>query len=166
MTITVDKKEWERLKKNFLKAERASIDVGWMESDRYGPENDNLPMAQVAKWNEEGHNNGQGSLVTGSETPPRPFMRVGFKNALLSGQNDKNFRMIVDAVAEGKNIFQPMRIAGPAFRQTLQEVMMRWDDPRNSDFTIDQKGFNDPLYHTGQLIAGVSFMVKQGGSEV
>lgn len=53
MTITVDKKVWEKLKKNFLKAEQASIDVGWFQSDRYGPENDNLPMAQVAQWNED-----------------------------------------------------------------------------------------------------------------
>lgn len=166
MSVQVDKRVWEKLKKNFIAAEKASVQVGWFESDRYGPENDNLPMAQVAMWNELGHNNGEGSLVPGSETPPRPFMRVGFKNALESGQNDKNFRMIVEAVAEGKSVFQPMRIAGPAFRQTLQEVMMKWDTPPNSDFTIDQKGFNDPLYETGQLIMNVGFRVKQGGGDV
>lgn len=157
--ITSDKRVWERLKKNFLKQEQTKLQLGWFESDRYGSENDNLPMAQVAAWNEMGHNNGEGSLVPGAETPPRPFMRVGLRKELKSGSNDKEFKKIVQAVAEGKSVFQPMRESGPAFKRTLQETMMRWDTPPNADFTVDLKGFNDPLYHTGQLISSVGFKV-------
>ena len=165
MGLIVDKSAWNKLKKNFLQAESVEGRVGWFESDRYGSDNDNLQMAQVAKWNDLGHNNGAGALIPYSETPPRPFMRVSFKNALKAGVNDKEFKEMVVAVASGKSIMQPLKSAGTEFKNTLRKVMIDFDNPRNSDITEALKGFNDPLIETSQLVANVNYEVAKKGAD-
>ena len=161
MGVTVDKSVWNKLKKNFRLAEQVEGRLGWFPEDRYGSDNDNLPMAQVARWNEEGHINGSGSLFPGAETPPRPFMRVNLKNALKTGVNDREFREMVEAVAEGKSILQPLKMSSAAFKDTLRQVMIDFNDPKNTDLTVDIKGFNDPLIETSQLVANVNYKVSK-----
>lgn len=163
MGLTVDKRQWEKLKKNFIEAQKVEGRLGWFPEARYGPENENLQMAQVAKWNEEGHNNGSGALIPGAETPPRPFMRVSLRNELVSGSNDKEFRRMVEAVAEGKSILQPLKQAGNEFKNTLRQVMIDFDDPKNAALTIQLKGFDDPLINSGQLVANVDYKVSKKG---
>lgn len=165
MKITVDKSVWNKLKKNFRQAEQVEGRLGWFPEDRYGSDNDNLPMAQVAKWNEEGHNNGVGSLVPGAETPPRPFMRVSFRNSLKAGANDKEFRQIVQAVVEGKSVLQPLKYAGEAFENTLRKAMIDFKSPGNAALTIEMKGFDDPLIETSQLVANVNYKVSKRGAD-
>jgi len=165
MGLTVDKSAWNKLKKNFLQAEQYEGRVGWFPEDRYGSDNDNLQMAQVAKWNEEGHINGAGSLVPNAETPPRPFMRVSFRNALKAGANDREFREIVQAVVDGKSVLQPLKSAGKAFENTLRKVMLDFDNPPNAALTIEMKGFDDPLIKTSQLVANVNSKVAKKGAD-
>lgn len=159
MGITVDKTKWNLLKKQLLKAEQLEGKLGWFAEDRYGANNDNLPMAQVAAWNDQGHNNGEGSLIPGAETPPRPFMRIGLPRALESGVNDKEFRAIVQAVLDGKSTLLPLQQASNDFRDTLRTVMLNWSTPPNAPITVELKGFNDPLVNTGELIANVNYKV-------
>lgn len=163
MSITVNKSAWNKLKKELLKAEQYEGRVGWFPEDHYGSDNENLQMAQVAKWNEEGHNNGAGSLVPDAETPPRPFMRVSFRNALKAGANDREFREIVQAVVEGKSVMQPLKSAGKAFENTLRKVMIDFNNPGNAALTIEMKGFDDPLIKTSQLVANVNYKVSKKG---
>ena len=165
MSVIVDKSVWNKLKKNFQQADSVELRTGWFESDRYGSDNDNLQMAQVAKWNEEGHNNGAGSLVPNAETPPRPFMRVSFRNALKSGANDKEFRQIVQAVVEGKSVLQPLKSSGKAFENTLRKVMIDFNNPPNAPLTIEMKGFDDPLINSSQLVANVNSKVAKKGAD-
>lgn len=165
MGLIVDKSAWNKLKKNFLQADSFEARVGWFPEDRYGSENDNLQMAQVAKWNEEGHNNGAGSLVPDAETPPRPFMRVSFRNALKAGSNDREFRQIVQAVVEGKSVMQPLKSSGRAFENTLRKVMIDFDNPGNAALTIEMKGFDDPLINSSQLVANVNSKVAKKGAD-
>lgn len=160
MKLTVDKKAWLDLKKSFTKAEMFENQLGWFEENRYGSDNDNLPMAQVAKWQEEGTEGGQGN---GSGIPPRPFMRVGLYDRLKGGENKESFKRIITAVANGQDVFKALHREGDSFRQTLRQVMMDWDTPRNAPTTIKLKRFDDPLIESSELISNVtSKTVKRG----
>ena len=161
MKITVDKSPWLALKKSFAKAETLENRLGWFEENRYGSDNDNLPMAQVAKWQEEGTEGGQGN---GSGIPPRPFMRVGLNDRLRGGENKESFKRIIIAVANGQDVFKALHREGDSFRQTLRQVMIDWDTPRNSPVTIELKGFDDPLIESSELISNVSVKTTKRGT--
>ena len=156
MKLTVDKKVWNNLKKSFAKAEMLEDQVGWQADAVYGSDNENLPMAQVAQWLEEG--------VASKNIPPRPFMRVGFKAALSKGANDASFKRIVTAVANGQDVFKALHKEGDSFRQTLRQVMIDWDTPRNAPTTVELKGFDDPLIETSELISNITSKTTKRGT--
>jgi hypothetical protein len=156
MKLTVDKSVWNNLKKSFAKAEMLEDRLGWFEENQYGSDNDNLPMAQVANWLEEG--------VASKNIPPRPFMRVGLKAALSKGANDASFKRIVTAVANGQDVFKALHKEGDSFRQTLRQVMIDWDTPRNAPSTVELKGFDDPLIETSELISNVTVKTTKRGT--
>lgn len=163
--LNIDKSGWKKLKKNLKDAETYNVNLGWFPEQVYGPENSNLPMAYVAKITEEGHVNGADSLIPGAITPPRPFMRVGLKGALKSGANKQQFQSMIEAVLEGKSVLAAMQKTLPAFEQTLKQVMLDWDTPRNAPLTVRMKGFDDPLYNSGELIDNVTAKVQKKGSD-
>ena len=156
MKLTVDKKVWNNLKKSFAKAEMFEDQVGWQADAVYGSDNENLPMAQVAQWQEEG--------VASKNIPPRPFMRVGFKAALSKGANDASFKRIVTSVANGQDVFKALHKEGDSFRQTLRQVMIDWDTPRNAPTTVELKGFDDPLIETSELISNITSKTTKRGT--
>lgn len=156
MKLTVDKKVWNNLKKSFDKAETLENQLGWFEENRYGSDNENLPMAQVAQWIEEG--------VASKNIPPRPYMRVGLRGALMKGSNDASFKRIITAVANGQDVFKALHKEGDSFRQSLRQVMLDWDTPPNSPTTIELKGFDDPLIESSELISNVSVKTTKRGT--
>ena len=156
MKLTVDKSVWNNLKKSFDKAEMLENRLGWFEENRYGSDNENLPMAQVAQWIEEG--------VASKNIPPRPYMRVGLRGALMKGSNDASFKRIITAVANGQDVFKALHKEGDSFRQSLRQVMLDWDTPPNSPTTIELKGFDDPLIESSELISNVSVKTTKRGT--
>ena len=120
----------------------------------YGSDNDNLPHAQVAQWIEEG--------VASKNIPPRPYMRVGFRDSLAKGANDASFKRMVAAVANGQDVFRAFHREGDSFRQTLRQTMIDWDTPPNSPVTIELKEFDDPLIESSELISNVSSKTVRG----
>ncbi len=94
--ITVDKSGWEKIKKNLLQANQETLKVGFFD-DRYGPENNNLPVAVVARFMEEGDP---------VKYPPRPFMRVGFLPRLKTAEYVPLFQSVITSVLEGKATFK------------------------------------------------------------
>jgi hypothetical protein len=155
MKFTVDKRAWLDLKKSFAKAEMYEDQLGWQDSS-YGSDNENLPHAQVAQWIEEG--------VASKNIPPRPYMRVGLRGALMKGSNDASFKRIITAVANGQDVFKALHKEGDSFRQTLRQVMIDWDTPPNSPTTIELKGFDDPLIESSELISNVSVKTTKRGT--
>ena len=156
MKFTVDKRAWLDLKKSFAKAEMYEDQLGWFEDNRYGSDNDNLPMAQVAQWIDEG--------VASKNIPPRDFIRTGLTNDLKRGTNDASFKRIITAVANGQDVFKALHKEGDSFRQTLRQVMIDWDTPPNSPTTIELKGFDDPLIESSELISNVSVKTAKRGT--
>ena len=155
MKLTVDKRAWLDLKKSFAKAEMYEDQLGWQDTS-YGSDNESLPHAQVAQWIEEG--------VASKNIPPRPYMRVGLRGALMKGSNDASFKRIITAVANGQDVFKALHKEGDSFRQTLRQVMIDWDTPPNSPTTIELKGFDDPLIESSELISNVSVKTAKRGT--
>ncbi len=151
--VVVDKSAWTKLKKSFLQAEKLENQVGWLDTS-YGSDNDNLPHAQVAQWIEEG--------VASKNIPPRPYMRVGFRDSLAKGANDASFKRMVAAVADGQDVFRAFHREGDSFRQTLRQTMIDWDTPPNSPVTVELKGFDDPLIESSELISNISSKTVRG----
>lgn len=148
MKFTKNTAQWDKLKANLLK-NIPQLNTGFFSNSSYGPENDNLPVATVAQWNEEGS----------SDNPPRPFMRVGFGGVLRAGKLDKNIANAITRIAEGESPMQSLKILGPVFVNEMRQQIIDWDSPANSPRTVAEKGFNDPLRDTDTMLNSVDYRV-------
>ncbi|WP_443699027.1 hypothetical protein [Pseudomonas sp.] len=159
MSVVVNTKVWDKLKANFNKSQEKEIQLGWFPENKYGADKGNVQMAQVAHLNEEGHTNGSDSMFPGAYTPPRPFMRIGLKEALVSGSNTVQFDAMIKAVVSGQSVLKSLQQAVIPLEHTLRKVMEDWDTPGNAPATIALKGFDNPLHNSGELIANVTAKV-------
>lgn len=155
--LTVDKSAWTKMKKDLLKATNQEVQVGIVEPTYYGPDNDNLSVAQVWQWQEEG--------VPAQNIPTRPAIRVGFMAPIKKGLYDSYFVESIQRIAEGKSTFKQEYIRiGTMAKVDLKEAVEMWDSPRNSPYTVDLKGFDNPLIDSGLLYDSIDFKVEQRGS--
>lgn len=149
-----DDKAWRQMKRN-LRAKKTQINIGWFEGQNYGPDNNNLPMAQVAQWVEEGHRGGWGS------TPARPAIRTLFIPTLAeSGELTKFAIPLIHEVAMGRMSWKKLheKIA-PKILYRFKLALEVYNVKPNSPTTIALKGFNDPWVQTGALISNARFKV-------
>jgi hypothetical protein len=145
-----DDKVWRAMKKNLLKGQTLAVKVGFFEDSVYGSENDNLPVAQVAQWQEEGT----------ESIPMRPFIRAGFMIKEIEKHKWINAQVIqwIDAVARGRMSWtQLYNHLGPVFVKMMQKEIENWRIPMNAPLTVELKGFNDPLIDTGKMMDSVNY---------
>lgn len=156
--LKVDKSGWNNLKKELLKGSNQEVQVGIVEPTFYGSDNDNLSVAQVWQWQEEG--------VPAQNIPTRPAIRVGFMAPIKKGQYDSLFVESMQRIAEGKSTFkQEYSRIGVMAKADLKEAVEKWDTPRNSPYTVDLKGFDNPLIDSGLLYDSIDFKVAKRGSD-
>lgn len=157
--VVKNTKGWEDLKKRIAALEGREARVGWFEGQTYGPENANLPIATVAMWQEEGTIGGQ---KNGSGIPSRPFIRTFF----MGLRNSAAFRGFVANelklyLAGEKTVHQVMKKLGELVQEGLRQTIANWSHPRNSDSTIAQKGFNNPLVETGLMAKSITVKIMR-----
>lgn len=155
---TKDTKVWEQMKRNLRKG-KSQINLGWFEGQNYGPENGNLPMAQVAQWVEEGHANG--GLFSGTITPPRPAIRTMFIPTIAEADEFlvKAIPMI-DDVAMGRITWKKLHEKlAPTILHLFKYTLKSYNIIPNKASTVRMKGFNDPWVETGTLIKSARFDV-------
>ena len=156
--LKVDKSGWNKLKKELLKGSNQEVQVGIVEPTYYGPDNDNLSVAQVWQWQEEG--------LPAQNIPARPAIRVGFMAPIKKGSYDKMFAESMQRIAEGKSTFkQEYTKIGVQARVDLKAAVEKWDSPRNVPLTIELKGFDNPLIDSGLLYDSIDFKVANRGSD-
>lgn len=158
--ILKNDKNWKSMRRNLLRSVDNTIDVGWWGNLRHP--RTKMPLAQVAKWNEEGHSNG--GLGAGTTTPPRPFMRLSFlpqsKILLMS-----RFVPKVRLIAEGKLTWTALKEEmKKELTDILKKSILEWNTPDNAPLTIKLKGFDDPLIETGSLYDGIRARVRRRGT--
>lgn len=149
--IVKDYRGIERIRRRLTELKKTTIEWGFMEEAKYGPENDNLQVAQVAFWQEYGT----------EHIPPRPFF-ITTVNA-----NKKKYGK---SIAKHIGLYLFKEKAKPrqtVFAVTATEAVEHlvfaideWDTPANSARWAAQKGFNDPLIHTGVMINSVTYNIK------
>lgn len=155
--LKVDKSAWTKMKKDLLKTSNLEVQVGIVEPTYYGSDNDNLSVAQVWQWQEEG--------LPAQNIPTRPAIRVGFMAPIKKGLYDSYFVESIQRIAEGKSTFkQEYTKIGVMAKADLKEAVEQWDSPRNSPVTIELKGFDNPLIDSGLLYDSIDFKVDQRGS--
>lgn len=156
--LKVDKSGWEKLKKELLKGSQLELLVGIVEPTYYGPDNDNLSVAQVWQWQEEG--------VPAQNIPTRPAIRVGFMAPIKKGSYDKMFAESMQRIASGNSTFkQEYTRIGVQTKADLKKAVADWDTPRNSPLTVELKGFDNPLIDSGLLYESIDFKVDKKGSD-
>lgn len=153
-SFTKDDRVWKQMKKNLRKAGQ-QIKTGWFEGQNYGQENNFLPMAQVAKWVEEGHRGGWGP------TPARPAIRMLYIPTIAdSGFLVQQGTSLVKSVAEGKMSWKTLHTKlAPKVLYKFKLTLESYYKIPNSKATVEYKGFNDPWRETGTLVENARFVV-------
>ena len=146
-----NKKEWERLQKRLLRFDQRSMDIGIFREAKYGPEQDNMNVAQVAFMNDQGSRT----------NPPRPFLTVDFV-AEANSSFPKKAKQFFLMLLFNKNFAftKVMNELGEEYAFALQEIILDYPGS-NSKRWADSKGFNDPLYHTGLMVESVRHRIKR-----
>lgn len=155
---TKDMKVWTQMKKNLRKG-KSQINIGWFEGQNYGPDNGNLPMAQVAQWVEEGHANG--GIFSGTITPPRPAIRTMFIPTIAEADEFAARAIpMIDSVAQGKMTWKKLHEKlAPSILHLFKYTLKSYNIIPNKPVTVKLKGFNDPWVETGALIESARFDV-------
>lgn len=149
--LKCNRKGWEKLKKRLHRFDQREIDIGFFKSEKYGIENDNLPVATVAYMNDQGT----------SQVPPRPFMTVDFKKHVsktFKGYAGKFFKTLL--TQSNVAFLQELKKIGQEYETELRDAILRYPGS-NSPRWIQQKGFDDPLYHTGHMMSSVKHRIRR-----
>lgn len=149
-------KLWQQMKKRLTALDGIEARVGWFSGHNYGPENNNLPIAQVAQWNEEG----TPAAGWGGPTPSRPFIRsffIGLKKSKAFRDFMANeIKHYIEGGGTSRHLAQRV---GRFVRQGIRETIEKWTYISNATATIELKGFNDPLVETGTMAKAVSVKI-------
>jgi len=148
---------WKNLKKLLNQLDKTQIETGFFPESRYGADNDNLQVAQVAAWQEFGT-----PFEVGSHIPPRPFMRVDFKYKMKSPDMRKHIVSATNNILQGQAVKQSLTPLAKQCQDVMVEAIDERDDPENADSTKRLKGFNDPLNEYGDMMDAVKAKITRG----
>ena len=146
----VDNSQWKKMRKNLERGSHLAAKIGWFDT-YYGPDNNNLSVAQVAQWNNEGMG-----------IPMRRFSdefkkRIEVKNP--DWMTPKILSMI-DEIAMGKRTWTSFyNEVGVVLVRVMQEEIEKFSIPMNAPLTIFLKGFNDPLIDSGKMLDSVEYQL-------
>lgn len=158
-TVKRETKGLAALIKRLQQLDGSQVEVGFFEEDRYGPENNNLPVALVAYLNEYGHSLGPQGV------PERPFMHETFGDRMSQFHMARAMKQIyITAITDGRGVQSLLKKLGKMVGDML-EVAIDDYPGHNSPTTIARKGKDDPLRDTDKMINSVKFQVHKGGKK-
>lgn len=148
--IKKDTQNWQKVRKNLTSIDGVKVRTGWWGKTH----STGVPIAQVAKWNEEGHFTGGGGY-----SPPRPFITVGWLGAMSLGLNSRLKSSLTKVVEGDSSAMSEAKSIGKYSKKVMQEQIRDWTTPPNRPLTISKKGFNNPLIDTGEMLHSVEVRV-------
>lgn len=127
--------------------------TGFFEEDKYGPENDNQPVANVAWINERG---------AGMQVPSRPFMATTFgKRSLVEAYAKLMADVASQALTLGRGENRLLGQLAELVKNSMQKTIRGWAMPPNSESWAATKGRNDPLVFTGHMLNSVKSKIRR-----
>jgi len=155
LTLNIDTRGLDALLKNVQRNRNTEVEVGFFPEDRYGPDNNNQYVANVANMQQLGTER----YTLGF--PARPFFDDTVEDRTVQFHLAKMMEKTAIALLTNVNTFR-----SSFFRVgvVLQEsVMVAIDDypGSNSPRWAAVKGFNDPLYHTGKMFESVKVKFRE-----
>lgn len=147
-----DKRGLQSLIKRVAAIDGVVLESGFFEEDKYGPENDNLQVAEVAWLQERG---------AGMQVPSRPFMETSFNEIQARAYAQGMVKVFDDVLNQGRLTQRLISELGNLVVDTIQITIEDWSSPPNSKRWADFKGFNDPLVYTGKMKSSVKFKVEK-----
>lgn len=142
------------LLKGLDKLHGMEVDVGFFEEDRYGPENNNLPVATVAAYNEFGTR----------FNPQRPFMTDTFADRRNQLFMARGMKAVFEGALKGNTAARTrlLKNLGEVGAELMRVSIQQYADMGgNSPATIERKGRDTPLIDTGKMIESVKFQISQ-----
>lgn len=161
-----DTKTFDKMLSSISNLTSKEVNVGFFD-DKYGDENENLYVAQVAQWQEEGHKDGQ------TFAPARPFFRVAFREEVNSVKYEKAFDKMLDNVFNGKESpHSGCKRLGEGLTLELQQIIEhgeifapnseRWANTKRMYYGT----FLAPLVFTGKMRDSVKFKITTKGKNI
>lgn len=158
-TVKLEMKGLTALIKRMQQLDGTEVEAGFFEEDRYGPENNNLPVALVAYLNEYGHSLGPQGV------PERPFMHETFGDQMNQFHMARAMRNIfMMSIKDGRSVDSLLKKLGKMVGDML-EVAIDDYPGHNSPTTIARKGKDDPLRDTDKMINSVKFQIHKGAKK-
>ena len=133
------------------RTQRTQVAIGYFSEHRYP---DGKPVAYVAAIQEFGH--------PASNIPMRAFMR----RANIEGK-ETAARMIktFSKRTHGGISDQAARFLGAYMVGLIKQTIERWSIPPNAPFTVERKGFNNPLIETRHMQQSVTAKIEHGDAK-
>ncbi|KEH08726.1 hypothetical protein QE321_gp160 [Pseudomonas phage SPA01] len=150
-SFKTDRRRLTSLIKRVEALDGTTVEVGFFPEDRYGSENGNLPVAQVAAYNEFGT----------TRNPTRPFMAPTFEEFTSQFHYARLMKSTFENVLrDGRQTNTLLKKLG---KMVAEQMQVNIDDypGSNSPAWAAYKGFNDPLFHTGKMLESVKFQIHR-----
>jgi len=141
--------------KTFGELDDWGVNVGILQKDGSANYDEgDATLAQVATYNEFGS-------ADGEHPPERSFLRS------TADANQKVYATRIQealgAAVDGKlHIERGLGLVGLKAAADVVKTIDAFDDPENAESTQKQKGFDNPLVHTGRLKRSISYEVTKG----
>ena len=151
-----------RLIENMLKLSTKEVKVGFFDT-KYDDNNENLYVAQVAQWQEEGHKNGA------IFAPPRPFFRQGFHNGVMTHYKVPLGKLLASVGNGTTSPHAACKKLGEGLKFELEAAIENGNAyPANSPSWREHKqntyGITTPLTYTGLMGDSVKYKITNVGS--
>lgn len=151
MSITLDVRDLKALQRTMKTAKKLEVEVGFFPESNYGPENDNLPVAAVAKMQQEG----------AEDYPSRPFFDDVVESRYTRGTLGRELaRVMTRAIAAPSTLQAGLMQAGEKLKADVQSSIIDYPG-NNSPAWAAVKGKDDPLRHTDTMLNAVEVKLKR-----
>lgn len=139
----------KQLKASLREITGTDVEWGFFEEDSYGPDNDNLPVAAVASFNEFGTD----------FNPERPFFRTSIDDA--KKELPSIGLMVFKKILKGASVESALKPIGNMLKEMLQDSIESWTTPPNSirwfNFKASVGAPTKPLQFTQTMLDSVKF---------
>lgn len=158
-----DTKGLDRILDNLAKLSAKEVQVGFFDK-KYGDDNNNLYVAQVAQWNEEGHMTGGGGY-----SPPRPFFRSHLFSSVKSSRYTTPLgKMIYKVMEKEQTVNSSLKKFGEGLALELAQIIDEGDfapnAPEWSAHKLKVTGSSTPLTYTGVMKDSVEYRIVNKNS--